>query len=54
MRKLIIVLNIMVKKGYLHTLANKIVYDHPDVKVLSIGGWSKKYTLAQTRNRLYN
>lgn len=38
-------------KIYLHSLANKILDDHPDVAVFKIGDWSKKDTLANTGNR---
>jgi putative transposase len=37
-------------KAYLHTLANRILDDHPDVRVFSIGNWSKKDTLSDTGN----
>lgn len=38
-------------KVYLHTLAKKILQDHLDVYLFSIGNWRKKDTLANTGNR---
>ena len=35
-------------KMYLHTVANKIIADHPDVKAFKIGDWKKQETLADT------
>ena len=41
-------------KAYLHTLANKILEDHPDVLVYKIGNWSKQDTLSHSDNNLKN
>lgn len=35
-------------KQYLHTLANRILKDHPDVAIYNIGDWDKRKTLATT------
>ena len=35
-------------KMYLHTVANKILTDHTDVKAFKIGDWKKQETLADT------
>jgi len=35
-------------KAYLHTLANKILKDHQDVKYFRVGNWSKRVTVADT------
>jgi len=35
-------------KNYLHTLANKILEDHGDVKLFKVGNWDKRKTLADT------
>jgi putative transposase len=35
-------------KTYLHTLANRILGDHPDAKAFLIGNWKKQETLADT------
>ena len=35
-------------KTYLHTLANQILDDHPDVETIKVGDWDKRKTLADT------
>jgi putative transposase len=41
-------------KAYLHTLANRILNDHPDVKTFKIGDWDKRKTLADTISNFVN
>lgn len=41
-------------KTYLHTLANRLLADHPDVKEFKIGDWDKRQTLANTGHSFVN
>ena len=41
-------------KTNLHTLANIIIRDHPDVKSFKIGNWEKRKTLADTTSKIVN
>jgi putative transposase len=35
-------------KMYLHKLANRILIDHPEVRIFRVGDWEKQHTLADT------
>ena len=41
-------------KTYLHTLANRVLSDHPDVESFKIGDWDKRKTLANTGFKMVN
>jgi putative transposase len=41
-------------KSYGHTLANRILSDHPDVRAFLVGDWDKRKTLADTEHRFVN
>ncbi len=41
-------------KTYLHTLANRILADHPDAKEFKVGDWDKRETLADTGHEFVN
>jgi putative transposase len=41
-------------KAYLHSLANQILNDHPEVKAFKIGDWDKRKTLADTASTFVN
>ena len=41
-------------KTYLHTLANQILIDHPDVETFKVGDWDKRKTLADTSSQIAN
>jgi putative transposase len=41
-------------KTYLHSLANHILKEHPDVKAFKIGDWDKRKTLADTGSTFVN
>jgi putative transposase len=41
-------------KTYLHTLANKILRDHKDVKSFKIGDWTSQKTVSKEENKFLN
>jgi putative transposase len=41
-------------KTYLHSLANRILSDHPDVKEFRVGDWNKQETLADAEYKFVN